>query len=96
MLGIGLNMYDVMATTRVGQRRERDARRRSRRGRSRPTTGRPTATARSPATRRSSSIPALAPLDPREAYLFYDCQTDDVRLVLTILGEAERFGARAA
>ena len=38
-------------------------------------------------------IPALAALDPREAYLFYDCQTDDVRLVLTILGEAERFGA---
>jgi glycerol-3-phosphate dehydrogenase len=27
------------------------------------------------------------------AYLFYDCQTDDVRLVLTVLGEAERFGA---
>jgi glycerol-3-phosphate dehydrogenase len=25
--------------------------------------------------------------------MFYDCQTDDVRLVLTILGEAERFGA---
>ena len=38
-------------------------------------------------------IPALAGRDPREAYLFYDCQTDDVRLVLTILGEAERFGA---
>ena len=27
------------------------------------------------------------------AYLFYDCQTDDARLVLTVLGEAERFGA---
>ena len=38
-------------------------------------------------------VPALADRDPREAYLFYDCQTDDVRLVLTILGEAERFGA---
>jgi glycerol-3-phosphate dehydrogenase len=25
--------------------------------------------------------------------MFYDCQTDDVRLTLTILGEAERFGA---
>jgi glycerol-3-phosphate dehydrogenase len=25
--------------------------------------------------------------------MFYDCQTDDVRLVLTILGEAERYGA---
>src|SRR6185437_12843816 len=29
-------------------------------------------------------------------YLFYDCQTDDARLVLTVLGEAERFGAICA
>src|SRR5262249_2636006 len=41
-------------------------------------------------------IPALADRDPRSAYLFYDCQTDDVRLVLTVLGEAERFGAVTA
>src|SRR5262249_42154053 len=38
-------------------------------------------------------VPALAGRDPNDAYLFYDCQTDDVRMVLTILGEAERFGA---
>jgi glycerol-3-phosphate dehydrogenase len=38
-------------------------------------------------------VPALAGRDPKSAYLFYDCQTDDVRLVLTILGEAERYGA---
>src|SRR5438034_1149928 len=38
-------------------------------------------------------IPALGPLEPKEAYLFYDCQTDDARLVLTVLGEAERYGA---
>ena len=31
--------------------------------------------------------------EPSSSYLFYDCQTDDVRLVLTVLGEAERFGA---
>jgi glycerol-3-phosphate dehydrogenase len=37
--------------------------------------------------------PALGPRDPNDAYLFYDSQTDDVRLVLTVLGEAERFGA---
>ncbi len=37
--------------------------------------------------------PALAAREPTSAYLFYDCQTDDVRLVLTVLGEAERFGA---
>jgi glycerol-3-phosphate dehydrogenase len=38
-------------------------------------------------------VPALAARDPKDAYLFYDCQTDDVRLVFTVLGEAERFGA---
>ena len=59
-IGIGLNMYDVMATTRVGQaRRERQARERASGG-GRPastprvTTGRRTATARSQATRRRS------------------------------------------
>ncbi|MCV4698586.1 hypothetical protein OFB92_36295, partial [Escherichia coli] len=38
-------------------------------------------------------LPALAAREPSAGYLFYDCQTDDVRLVLTVLGEAERFGA---
>jgi glycerol-3-phosphate dehydrogenase len=38
-------------------------------------------------------IPALAAREPTAGYLFYDCQTDDSRLVLTVLGEAERFGA---
>ena len=38
-------------------------------------------------------LPALAAREPTSGYLFYDCQTDDVRLVLTVLGEAERFGA---
>jgi glycerol-3-phosphate dehydrogenase len=88
LIGIGLNMYDVMATTRVGQsRRERAERLASEDywapDRHRTITGEEVA----------ELIPALADRDPREAYLFYDCQTDDVRLVLTILGEAERFGA---
>jgi glycerol-3-phosphate dehydrogenase len=34
--------------------------------------------------------------EPTSGYLFYDRQTDDVRLVLTVLGEAERFGAVCA
>jgi glycerol-3-phosphate dehydrogenase len=38
-------------------------------------------------------MPALEPRNPTSAYLFYDCQTDDSRMVLTVLGEAERFGA---
>src|SRR4051812_29581543 len=89
-LGLGLNMYDVMATTRVGRSRrelraskEEDA-----------------DFYWSPDRHRTIDreellelVPALTARDPKDAYLFYDCQTDDVRLVLTILGEAERFGA---
>lgn len=41
-------------------------------------------------------LPALATRAPTSGYLFYDCQTDDARLVLTVLGEAERFGAVCA
>ena len=41
-------------------------------------------------------LPALAERQPTGGYLFYDCQTDDARLVLTVLGEAERFGAICA
>ena len=41
-------------------------------------------------------LPALADRSPTGGYLFYDCQTDDARLVLTVLAEAERFGAVAA
>ncbi len=89
-LGLGLNMYDVMATSRAGRRR------------------RPRHSSEiegddyywSPDRHRTIDgdevldlVPALAPREPHDAYLFYDCQTDDVRLVLTILGEAERFGA---
>jgi glycerol-3-phosphate dehydrogenase len=38
-------------------------------------------------------LPALSGREPTAGYLFYDCQTDDARLVLTVLAEAERFGA---
>ena len=41
-------------------------------------------------------LPALAGRAPTSGYLFYDCQTDDSRLVLTVLAEAERFGAVCA
>jgi len=98
-IGIGLNMYDVMATTRVGQgRRERQARERASRERAfidheDPDDWSPNRHRTIPGEEAAELIPALAPRDPKEAYLFYDCQTDDVRLVLTVLGEAERFGA---
>jgi glycerol-3-phosphate dehydrogenase len=88
MLGIGLNMYDVMASTRVGQaRRERAARENA------GDYWSPDRHRTIPGEEAVELMPALEPLAPRQAYLFYDCQTDDVRLVLTILGEAERFGA---
>ena len=87
--GVGLNMYDVMATTRVGRSRRERAER-----------GAQAEDYWAPDRHRTISgeevvelIPALAAREPSSAYLFYDCQTDDVRLVLTILGEAERFGA---
>ena len=89
-LGLGLNMYDVMATTRVGRsRRELRASKEEDED-----------FYWSPDRHRTIDraevlelVPALAARDPHDAYMFYDCQTDDVRLTLTVLGEAERFGA---
>jgi glycerol-3-phosphate dehydrogenase len=92
MTGIGLNMYDVMSIDRV---RSPLGRRRARRDadgdgfedwspdRHRTIDG----------DEIVERLPALAGRTPSSGYLFYDCQTDDVRLVLTVLGEAERFGA---
>ncbi len=90
-IGIGLNAYDVLAGV-GGGRPKREVRRQ----------GRPAEAEGgwSPDRHRTIDrdevldlVPALADRDPESAYLFYDCQTDDVRLVLTVLGEAQRFGA---
>jgi glycerol-3-phosphate dehydrogenase len=92
LVGIGLNMYDVMAVDRLrrsplGRRRVRDVNLDGRED-------------WSPARHRvidgaevAELLPALAARNPSGGYMFYDCQTDDVRLVLTVLAEAERFGA---
>jgi glycerol-3-phosphate dehydrogenase len=95
LVGIGLNMYDVMATPRLLGRRGR-----------RSASADPAGDSEgdwSPARHRMISgeevvelLPALAGREPTGGYLFYDCQTDDARLVLTVLGEAERFGATCA
>ncbi len=92
LMGIGLNMYDVMAAPSLRARRQ------SRRAPAE--NGEPDW---SPARHRVISgeevvalAPALAGRLPTGGYLFYDCQTDDARLVLTVLGEAERFGAICA
>jgi len=91
MTGIGLNMYDVMAAPSLRARRS------ARRG------AEGVADDWSPARHRVISgaevtelLPALTARNPTGGYLFYDCQTDDARLVLTVLGEAERFGAVCA
>lgn len=91
MVGIGLNTYDVLAGVRTGRQR------RGSRWRRRPAEAEE---AWSPDRHRTIGrdeilelVPSLADRDPESAYLFYDCQTDDVRLVLTVLGEAQRFGA---
>ncbi len=89
-VGAGLNMYDVMATTRVGRSRRE----------MRSSKNEDESFYWSPDRHRTIGrdellelVPSLEPRDPNDAYLFFDCQTDDVRLVLTILGEAGRFGA---
>ncbi len=98
LVGIGLNMYDVMATPRLRGRRS------ARKPVARPYRhGEGLDSDWSPERHRviggdevEELIPALADRQPTGGYLFYDCQTDDVRLVLTVLGEAERFGAICA
>ena len=90
LLGMGLNMYDAMSIDKIrrpGRRRGQDAN----------ADGVPDW---SPERHRviegdevAELIPALASRNPTGGYLFYDCQTDDARLVLTVLAEAERFGA---
>jgi glycerol-3-phosphate dehydrogenase len=88
-MGVGLNMYDVMAT-----RRRRHRRRQEREAAEEGTEyWSPDRHRIIPGEEVRELMPALAPREPTGAYLFYDCQTDDSRLVLTVLGEAERFGA---
>jgi glycerol-3-phosphate dehydrogenase len=91
MIGLGLNAYDVLAGATGGRNR------RERRWRRRPAEAEESW---SPDRHRTIDreelldlVPALEKRDPESAYLFYDCQTDDARLVLTVLGEAQRFGA---
>jgi glycerol-3-phosphate dehydrogenase len=92
-IGIGLNMYDVMASNRGNRRERRRTRKEGEDAALDPTNWSPDRHRTIPGEEVVELIPALAPRDPKSGYLFYDCQTDDVRLVLTILGEAERFGA---
>ena len=115
LMGVGLNLYDVMSVDR-----ERLRARRSRRNRGEQSSRGEQAVGESGGTATRTSVleqgeswsperhrvisgeeviellPAMAGREPTSGYLFYDCQTDDARLVLTVLGEAERFGALCA
>jgi glycerol-3-phosphate dehydrogenase len=110
LMGVGLNLYDVMSVTDRRSAGDKLRPRRSRKGRAErahangpappPPDG---GESWSPERHRVISgeevielLPALAAREPTSGYVFYDCQTDDVRLVLTVLGEAERFGAVCA
>ncbi len=112
LVGVGLNLYDVMSVDRNRLRSRRGKRARGsgeRRSFSEPAVEQSTTPSAdggeswSPERHRMISgeevlelLPALSAREPTSGYLFYDCQTDDVRLVLTVLGEAERFGAICA
>jgi glycerol-3-phosphate dehydrogenase len=106
LMGVGLNLYDVMAVDRDRLRTRRSRRARAEAGEE--TQGTRAALLEqgeswSPERHRVISgeevvelLPALASRAPTSGYVFYDCQTDDSRLVFTVLGEAERFGAVCA
>ena len=107
LMGVGLNLYDVMSVDRDRLRARRAPasahERRARVGQRARGTAAEQGESWSPERHRVISgeevlelLPALAAREPTSGYLFYDCQTDDVRLVLTVLGEAERFGAVCA
>lgn len=99
-IGVGLNMYDAMQRGSASSRQDK-ARRAELAGSSLKAYRAEFAEEEwTPERHRMiereeihQRVPALRGRDPKAAYLFYDCQTDDVRLVLTILGEAERYGA---
>jgi glycerol-3-phosphate dehydrogenase len=91
-VGVGLNMYGVMASERLRRRPDR----RFRYGYGAGEDWSPDRHRIVDADEVLEHLPALASRQPTSAYLFYDCQTDDVRLTLTVLGEAERFGAVCA
>ncbi len=91
-VGVGLNLYDVMAVDKLRGRRKHGDEEADEFGAD-----------WSPERHRLiegdevvERAPALAARKPTGGYLFYDCQTDDSRLVLTVLEEAERFGAICA
>jgi glycerol-3-phosphate dehydrogenase len=99
MMGMGLNLYDVMSVDKLRsplRRRGRNATNDAGEAAAATTSWSPDRHRIIDAGEVAEGLPALAAREPTSGYLFYDCQTDDSRLVLTVLGEAERFGAVCA
>jgi glycerol-3-phosphate dehydrogenase len=114
LMGVGLNLYDVMSVDRERLRSRRSRRtQRAHGSRGEQALAEPREGPHNPVLEQGESwsperhrvisgeevielLPALSRREPTSGYLFYDCQTDDARLVLTVLGEAERFGAVCA
>lgn len=99
-IGVGLNMYDAMQRGNASKKSEKQRRAELAGSSLKAYSAEFEEAEWTPERHRmidgdevKQRVPALAGRDPKSAYLFYDCQTDDVRLVLTILGEAERYGA---
>ena len=92
LVGLALGMYDVMAVPSVRERRRRKGD---------PDPDLPADAADwSPERHREITgdevvelMPALEGRNPTAGFLFYDCQTDDVRLVLSAIDEASKYGA---
>src|SRR6476661_3868804 len=77
LVGVGLNLYDVMSIDRLRRRRNG--------GDGSEGAWAPDRHRVIPGDEVVERLPALAGRDPSSGYLFYDCQTDDSRLVLTVL-----------
>jgi len=90
LVGVALNMYDGLAlpTLRGARKRKDEAE-----GPLEPGDWSPDRHREISGEDVAELLPALAKRDPTGGYLFYDCQTDDVRLVLTALEEASDWGA---
>ncbi len=84
--GLGLTVYDAMAAEAAPFRRGRPADDHPSLSRHRVLAG----------SEVEELLPALASRTPRSGHLLYDGQTDDARLVLSILQGADRLGAVCA
>ena len=91
-LGLALGMYDAMALPSIrGLRKRKDGKEEE--VELDPSQWSPDRHREIDGDEVVRQIPAIEKRQPTGGYVFYDCQTDDVRLVLAALEEATRWGA---